>query len=215
MGPPVRPGSQAAWTSCCLITVIEEVFTARATHKFSMAFQVIAQGVFGLKLQFTCVVHWIKCITLEHLCFTFRCTTFTKQRWRWCWWGRGGAVHIEGGEGWHIRPRHGRHLAPPRSRWWRGMEMERTGRIQRNTGGCLSQGSLMSSCPQVAAGSCSSTATPVETSRCRGSWRRHRWRGSSGWSHKFNLGLATGSGDRQCGLTASLLFLMESFQQDS
>jgi len=63
-----------------------------------------------------------------------------------------------------------------------GMELERAGRIRRNTGGRLSQGSLVGSCPQVAAGPCSSTTAAVATSRCRGSWlrRRHRWRGSSG-----------------------------------
>ena len=49
------------------------------------------------------------------------------MRWWWGWWRR--AVHIEGGERWHIRPRNGSYPAPPASRWRRGMELERTGRI--------------------------------------------------------------------------------------
>ena len=104
------------------------------------------------------------------------------------------------------------HFAPPKSRWRRGMELEWAGRIKRNTGGRLSQGSLVGSCPQIAASPCSSTTAAVATPRCRGSWRRRRWRGSSGWNLKFDLGLATGGRQRQCGLPASLLYLVEGFQ---
>ena len=58
--PPEWPRMGAAWTSCCFITVIEELSTGGAPHTFSMDFHVIVQGVFRLKLLLTC-------ITFKHL----------------------------------------------------------------------------------------------------------------------------------------------------
>ena len=92
------------------------------------------------------------------------------------------------------------------------MEPERTGRIQRNTGGCLSQGSLVGSCPQIAAGSCSSAtlAATLDGSWRRVSWNRHR-------VVKLNLELcfhlaATCGEGKRCS-EPSLLSLVKNLQQ--
>ena len=124
-------------------------------------------------------------------------------------------------EGWHTLPLHGRHFPPPRSRWRRGMELERTERIRR-WWWWHCQGGLVSHCPRFALShSCWSTmastaAMAAFSSRNRRS-RSWGWRSTSRGKLDLELGLrgATHSGERQRCRRSSLLGLLEEFQQRS